>query len=346
MYCFANMVIGLIKTRSVNLVEIACAFAGDAKQESKYKRIIRFFRKFTFDYATVARWMIYQFGLDAQPFYIAMDRTDWKFGKKKINILMLSVVYKGIGIPIMWNLLNKKGTSSTKERIAIITRFIDTFGKKNIAGILADREFIGGAWISWLLKNNIPFCIRIKKASKITNQRGKQVNAWQPFCHLRYGEHLILPMQYNLWGVPVFLSGTRSIKGELVIVVMNRCLQEALQVYSYRWQTETLFAALKSRGFNFEETHLTHIDRLEKLIAVLAIAFCWAHKTGEWRHSIQPIPLKKHGRRLYSYFRYGLDLIQSCLFNNLNHLNIFDFFTTPLALSYQPYHFSYLEVFS
>ncbi|HAT8797519.1 TPA: IS4 family transposase, partial [Legionella pneumophila] len=30
------------------------------------------------------------------------DRTNWRWGKKDINILMLSVVYKGIAIPLFW----------------------------------------------------------------------------------------------------------------------------------------------------------------------------------------------------------------------------------------------------
>lgn len=43
--------------------------------------------------------------------------------------------------------------------------------------------------------------------------------------------------------------------------------------------------------------------------ALLAIAFCWAHKTGEWRHEKKPIKIKKHGRPAVSLFRYGLDYI-------------------------------------
>ena len=43
-----------------------------------------------------------------------------------------------------------------------------------------------------------------------------------------------------------------------------------------RWQIEVLFEALKSTGFNLEETRLREAERLETLCAVSAIAFCWA----------------------------------------------------------------------
>jgi hypothetical protein len=40
-------------------------------------------------------------------------------------------------------LLDKRGNSDTQERIAIVQKFIDKFGKDCIAGLLGAREFIG-----------------------------------------------------------------------------------------------------------------------------------------------------------------------------------------------------------
>ncbi|MBK9742863.1 MAG: hypothetical protein IPO94_07805 [Saprospiraceae bacterium] len=38
---------------------------------------------------------------------LLIDRTNWEFGKKKINILMISVLYEGYSVPLGWS-LNKK----------------------------------------------------------------------------------------------------------------------------------------------------------------------------------------------------------------------------------------------
>ena len=77
--------------------------------------------------------------------------------------------------------------------------------------------------------------------------------------------------------------------------------EQAIKIYAIRWEIETLFGCLKSKGFHFEDTHIVNRDRIKKLIAVLAIAFCWAHLTGEWRHQYEKtIRLKKHGRPQYS----------------------------------------------
>jgi len=77
--------------------------------------------------------------------------------------------------------------------------------------------------------------------------------------------------------------------------------------YKRRWEIETLFKALKSQGFDFAATRLTELDRIEKLLALLAIAFCWAHLLGEWLHEQKPISIKRHHRPAISIFRYGLD---------------------------------------
>ncbi|TIG76353.1 IS4 family transposase, partial [Legionella pneumophila] len=112
-------------------------------------RIKRFFREFKIDFSSVSVWVIHCFGLSGQALYLSMDRTNWRWGKKDINILMLSVVYKGIAIPLFWTLLAKGGNSDTRERIEIVQRFITKFGKSMIAGLLADREFVGDNWFAW-----------------------------------------------------------------------------------------------------------------------------------------------------------------------------------------------------
>ena len=109
-----------------------------------------------------------------------------------------------------------------------------------------------------------------------------------------------------------------------MIVVSNRPGHQALEVYKRRWQIEVLFEALKSRGFNFEETRLREAKRLETLCGVLAIAFCWAYHVGAWRHRVKPIALKTHQRPAKSLFRYGFDGIRQAVLNAADKGEQFD----------------------
>src|SRR4051812_50060950 len=84
----------------------------------------------------------------------------------------------------------------------------------------------------------------------------------------------------------------RLVSGDLLVVATNTDPKVALAHYRRRWAIETLFAATKTRGFNFEDTHLIHPDRIGKLLAVLAVAFAFAHATGEWQGKHRPVHIK------------------------------------------------------
>jgi len=63
---------------------------------------------------------------------------------------------------------------------------------------------------------------------------------------------------------------------ELQIVISFNNPQDALEICKERWQIETTFKGLKTSGFNIEDTHLTHIERIEKLFALVTVVFTWA----------------------------------------------------------------------
>ena len=103
-----------------------------------------------------------------------------------------------------------------------------------------------------------------------------------------------------------------------MIVASNFEFDDALNIYQRRWEIETLFGCLKTRGFRMEDTHITDGDKIEKLIFVLAIAFCWAYRTGDIKVREKPIPVKNHGRKAKSIFREGVDLIRHAIFRTIN----------------------------
>ncbi len=116
-------------------------------------------------------------------------------------------------------------------------------------------------------------------------------------------------------GVDVYLSALRLPDGELLIVATDNISDNAIDSYARRWQIETLFSCLKSRGFNFEDTHVLGRRRIKRLLVVAVIVFCWAHRVGEWQHEpVKAINVKKHQRLAKSIFRVGLDIINEALF--------------------------------
>jgi hypothetical protein len=61
-------------------------------------------------------------------------------------------------------------------------------------------------------------------------------------------------------------------------------------IYCRKLVLDKLF---KTRSFCFEDTHLTEGECINKMIALLALAFAWAHLTGAWFAQHPPMPFKK-----------------------------------------------------
>ncbi len=97
----------------------------------------------------------------------------------------------------------------------------------------------------------------------------------------------------EVYGHPVNLMAMTLNSGEYLLIIGNGNPKLFLPEYQNCWQIEELFACLKSRGFNFEDTHLTFPHKIAKIMAVLTLAFLWIDKTGQWLHQMKPIPQKK-----------------------------------------------------
>ena len=147
----------------------------------------------------------------------------------------------------------------------------------------------------------------------MTNSRGIPVHAKTLLRFLKPSQYCILEGKRSVLGLELFIIGLKQTNGEYVILVTDKDPEQAMEDYKTRWEIETLFGCLKTRGFDFEATHLTDTERIKKLVAVLAIAFCWCHITGEWAQTQKPIKIKKHARKAVSIFRYGLDVLREIL---------------------------------
>jgi len=335
--CFVHMLIALFAVKTVNLKEIAIAFPSSSKVDSRYRRLQRFFALFKIDFVQIARWIFSIFFKPGDKFYLVIDRTNWYWGKQKINVFMLGIAYEGMAIPLFWKLLPKAGNSNFKEQKELITLFIEHFGTKCIQGLLADREFASGKLLKWLNKQRIFFYIRIKEGTVVYIKKRKFLNAKKLFNHLQPKSQSVYNMSIWIFGQKVYLAGSRSERGELMIVATNHMKpRNAISIYLRRWEIENLFQGLKGRGFSFEDTHITQLDRLAKLISLLSIGFVWAHKVGEWKATIKPIiwkQFKGQKRPQYSYFRYGLDFIREtilCLNCKFSQLKQCFSFITPI----------------
>ena len=191
------------------------------------------------------------------------------------------------------------------------------FGITRIKALKADREFMGAPWFKWLSEQNINYVIRLKENGQyISNSRGRMIKAYDLFRPLAIGTQVNLSQRkVGKKGDTFDIVGVRNKKGELVVLIYSPNVKDPVEIYTQRWQIETMFKAFKSSGFDCESTHITDDLRLNTLIQVMSIAFCLAYQVGEIIALVEPQIVKKHGYKQKSIFRMGLDEITIILQN-------------------------------
>lgn len=184
--------VALLAERTISLAWIAQVMPTNAQPESNRKRIQRFLDDARATPTAFAK--IIGAYLPARPWIVAIDRTNWFWGKTPLNLLVLAVVENGVAIPLLWMALPREGASDTAQRIALLSQFLTLFGRTRIEYVTGDREFIGKDWISWLHEKGVPFRLRLRCCDVVTDQRGRALEAAALFTRtVSCRAHCLLP---------------------------------------------------------------------------------------------------------------------------------------------------------
>lgn len=320
----SKLLIGIIKLGTIQYSSLSLVINPLVKRGSNFRRIQRFMKEYRFcEHCFIQLvWHLFVGTARYTKVILSIDRTNWKFGQSNINILLIGIAWQGTAIPLIWMLLDKRGNSSCLERTELMDKLLNCLTDsqiKQIRCIVADREFVGKHWIAYLKKHPFPFFIRIRKDARIAKRADLSQAAYRLFQKDRF---IALRKPRLVFEHRLFVGGQQISDKEWLIIISNIPVSQAQRYYGQRWGIEVFFGACKSRGFNFESTHVTAPERLHTLIFMIALAFCWALKTGQWLlKKGEQIPIKKLKTRkakLYSLFRFGLDYLKERLFNFLS----------------------------
>ena len=108
---------------TVSFPKLALVLSPRADPVPNERHIQRFMNGYAFDLGSFGRFLL-QLVPRREDFIVSMDRTNWKFGRTNINVLMIAICYKGIAYPILWQLLLKAGNSNTAERKVLVGHFL------------------------------------------------------------------------------------------------------------------------------------------------------------------------------------------------------------------------------
>lgn len=85
----AAFVLALVRVRTVNLTQVAAGLNPNVAPSSNYRRLQRFFEGFEVCQLKLAKWVLSLLEADESGWIVALDRTEWEFGRQKLNVMML-----------------------------------------------------------------------------------------------------------------------------------------------------------------------------------------------------------------------------------------------------------------
>lgn len=277
------------------------------KTDSHYRRLTRFFNDKTAQnklwIGAPKRWLIVwmidyikRWDGRSRSLYLTLDGTSWQLGSHQIHLLMLCLVYRGVSLPLLWHNLGRKGHSSQQERKRLLQQAIRLYPLRGFC-LLADREYEGREWLTFLTENKINFIIRLPKESYKAEiaaggkayssllkraLRGRTVSQWFELAGHRY-QFVALCHQDGPQGAD-----------PLVLLVSNLTWpkQTIAQRYRIRWTTECFFKHLKSNGFDLEELGFIAPKKIRLLVAIVVVLYVIC--VAEGLRAFNRIPAKKN----------------------------------------------------
>lgn len=302
----AEVLFGIIQAESTLHRKIALHIEREASSASITRMVARTFHETQLTPQDVCDVLLPLLPVGKLTF--VLDRTNWKLGQGDLNFLVLGVVLGGVVLPLNWKVLPHGGSSEMRARMFVVGQLLKRLPARRWAVLIADREFVGQEWFTFLRDRGIKRCIRIRESTLLDDQPARD-----QFQNLQLGEVRGVFDGAWVYGSWMQVVATLSPQGERVLVASDLSLWDTLSTYRLRWAIEGTFSAMKTRGLNLEHTHMTHPDRLSRLFGLLSLALAWMVRIGTWRAEQQAIPGKKHGRPAWSRARYGYELLSRTL---------------------------------
>lgn len=141
------MICALCKVQRVAYTKLTSALLSNAAASSSLRRIQRLIAECVINTNLIAKLILKLIPVKGH-YSLSMDRANWKFSDT--NILTLDIIHDGMAFPVIFKMMDKRSNSNTEERIGLITRFLCLAGEGSIAHLMADREFVGNEWFSFL----------------------------------------------------------------------------------------------------------------------------------------------------------------------------------------------------
>lgn len=209
---------------------------------------------------------------------IVVDRTQWR----KLNLLMVSIVWQQRAIPLSWQFLPHKGNSSFTQQQALFTSVLPQLLGYQVT-VLGDREFCSIELGQWLENKGLAICLRlrcneyIRRQTEFTHQL-KQLGLKPGMSMFFAGVNVTKQAGFKQFNIACKWKRNyrknKTTAGWFLLTNLST-IQAAITVYQQRSGIECMFKDCKSGGYNLEGCHAIE-TRLSVIVLLIAIAYASA----------------------------------------------------------------------
>ncbi len=309
------MICGIVGSQRVNLP----AIAGHAPSASQVSSQIKQFKRWLINERIEEQVYFLPFlapvlaSLAAQTLVLVIDGSG--VGRGCVT-LMVSIVYQGRALPLMWVVRSgKKGHFPEALHVELIGRVAELIPVGSDVVCLGDGEFDGTGWLAQLEQLNWGYVCRTAK-NAVCLEQGERF-APQDICP-EPGHCIGVPeVGFTEAGYgPVHLIAwwKKGYREPLYLVSNLPVTEEACYWYRKRFRIETFFSDQKSRGFHLHKSHLSNPERLARLMIASCLAYLWVVYLGAFaRQTAWHRSIHRGDRCDLSLFQLGLRLLQHFL---------------------------------
>lgn len=341
----------IIQGKTVNLNDLKNQVGKITKkyktdEESHYKRLTRFLQHNRLS----TLWIhALSYGLELLNQKIEncyLDATEWKIGVFHLHILVLATDYKGIAIPIYFEVFEHKGVLSEDERMVFMQRASD-FCSLAQTTLIGDREFIGDAWFTCLVSLGMNFIIRIRKNMYQENLcNGRTYQRLQKRAKRKGKASELIEM--NGITLRVWVISKENDQKEPFIYILTNILdkREVPNLYRLRWKIELLFKYFKTNGYNLEDLRITDLNKIRLIVTLLTLACIFTILAGKDREKEKPTKQKKYadGRTFdaVSVFKRGESFLKQHFISLTRFLDLIQFLNVDIK-GKLPYDINFVQ---
>lgn len=313
---FVWLVVGVLLEQTVNLARLANVLPSGALAASRERRLRRWLLnphvRIRAYYEGLIRTALAEWA--GRTVYLALDTT---LLAGRLVICRVSLIYRGRAVPLAWQVYEgQSATLAWRRYRPVLSRTLKWLPPDTHVILLADRGFRTTQLMRWCVAQGWHYRIRLKGNTRVRLADGRQLRLKD--LHLRPGMVRFLQsvhLEHDGYGpLHVALSWDQTPNAQPWYIATDQAASwSTLVEYGYRMDIDESFRDDKSGGFQLEDSGLTDVVSVSRLLLVLAVATLYLVSVGVTLVAAgERRVVDTHWTRGLSYFQIGWRFLRRC----------------------------------